>query len=76
MATKMNGEEDMAIDEVAGVRSSDLDCSTVPQWKQVVPGEALWGRTGGGHRSEGDGESSSTEQAVLETDCCLYSALW
>lgn len=45
MSTPMNGEEEMVIDEVAGVRSSDLDCSTVPQWKQVVPGEALWGRT-------------------------------
>lgn len=45
MTTPMNGEEEIVIDEVAGVRSSDLDCCTVPQWKQVVPGEALWGRT-------------------------------
>lgn len=42
--TPMNEEEEMAIDEVAGVRSSDLDCWDC-QWKQVVPGEALWGRT-------------------------------
>lgn len=44
LTTPMNGEEEMAIDEVAGVRSSDLDCCD-RQWKQVVPGEALWGRT-------------------------------